>query len=388
MDKCHVLHITKDDKFFDYVIDGFEADGRFENRALLEVKNVADYKFTRIQHQDKVQLVNKKDFVKELKKGMYDAVFFYSLSVDSYKYVNMIPKDKAVIWWTWGSDIYHSFKGMKPFVELPIHKPITANIMYELYGGPKDTFKSVIKKHILRYLYTPIRNRMVKRIDFFQPVIPVEYQLMRKIEGFNGKEFYYPTISTPKSQITEISVKPSNGGVIIGHSQNPDDNHLDVWNDINGFIPLGRKVIIPINYIGYEEYANAISQRIQSKKHELLFLKEFMPKEDYFKLVDSCSYAVYGMVRQQAAANVYYCLRHGIKLFFYKDSIVYQYFKNLGCAVYAIEEIDSNSFVNPLSEIENEQNLNALLKEKEYKDRVRNNSINEICCLFNKKKNK
>lgn len=377
MKKYKIVHITKDDKFFDDVFNSFERDERFENVAFVDVKNVGGYKFRRIKQIDKVNLVNGKGLVSYLKKGDYDAVFFYSLSSDRYKYVNVIPDEKKVIWWVWGFDVYNSSKGMRPLIEVQLYKPLTIQILKNLRGSLKESLLNILKK-IAGIPYSIERMKVLRRIDYFQPVLPIEYQIMRSYKGFHAKEFYYPGSFFPDFHKLPFVPKSTSGSIVIGHSQTPGDNHMDVWEKVKEHIPSGRRIIIPLNYLGNQDYARVISEKLQSENHYMMILKEFMPKEEYFQLMDSCTYAVYGMIRQQAIGSIYYCLEHGIKLFLYRDSIVYRYLKECGYVVYTIEEINDDSFNQPLTVAEMEQNTNAIAEEVSYRDRIRNLAFKDI----------
>ena len=309
-------------------------------------------------------------------KGDYDAVFFYSLTYDEYKWVLKIPKGKVVIWWMWGMDVYLPTRGLHPLIDVQLHKPHTIQLLKDLRGGMWRTIKDLIKEMASKSAVR-LRKDVIRRIDYFQPVLPIEYKMMSSSEGFHAKEFYYPSSFFRIDDIT-YEQRLSDGNIILGHSQSPADNHIDAWADIRDHIPAKRKVIIPISYLGNMDYAERLCKEIYSERHELIFLKDFMPKEDYFKLMGKCTYAVYGMIRQQAMANVYYCLMHGIKVFLYKDSVVYKYLKDSGYVVYAIEEIDEKSFVTPLSRQENEQNAKILKWEANYRNTISRKCFEEI----------
>ncbi len=71
-------------------------------------------------------------------------------------------------------------------------------------------------------------------------------------------------------------------------------------------------------------------------------LSEFMPYEDYMKLLRSCGNVIMGHIRQQALGNIVAMLYVGAKLCFYKDSVTYTFFKNHGFTVFTIEELQQN----------------------------------------------
>ena len=378
MDKLRFLHIVKDDKFFDSVFSYFEQVESLENEAVLLVKNADEYRFKLIKKTEKVQLVDKRGLKMIMQEGLYDVVFFHSLPFYLYKFMPFIPENKKIIWWCWGYDIYDSVKGMAPIVDVPLYKPLTQNLVKKR----KNLIKSIIKKLFLAPYYSVLRHQVIPCIDYFQPVIPLEYQLMLSVKGFRAKEFYYPNCFSNYSNQIDCT-KQIDGGILIGNSPTLSNNHLDVWLSAKKFIPADRKIIIPLNYPGCDDIANEISQKIHSEKHELVFLRHFLPREEYFKMIENCSYAIFGVMRQQAMGNINYCLNHGLKVFLYRDSLVYRFLKENGYVVFAIEDIDKNSFLQPLSKTEIAKNALAFIKEKEYIDGIQDNVFRELTNIKN-----
>lgn len=373
--KIRIIHIAKDDKFFDGVYDAFESDERLENEAVLEVKCVEEYRFKRIERSEQVQLVDRDGMKTILTKGEYDVVFFYSLAMHQYDYLLWIPQEKKVIWWCWGVELYENSDGTTPFIPIRLFQPQTAALR-KIIRSDTHGWKHFLKIHLQRHYRDYKRSRIISRIDYFQPVIPLEYQLMCNVTGFRAKEFYYPQCFMTYKVDTSVEHSPE-GAVLMGNSSSETNNHLDVWDSVKDSIPSGRRIILPLNY-GNMEYAEVISNRITSDRHELMFLRDFMPREEYWNLIDGCSYAVFGVLRQQAMGNIFHCLMMGLKVFLYRDSLVYRFLKDWGYAVFAIEEIDENSFKTPLTEHELRLNADAFAKETVYVEQVRDAAFKEI----------
>ncbi|MFV0599414.1 MAG: TDP-N-acetylfucosamine:lipid II N-acetylfucosaminyltransferase [Bacteroidales bacterium] len=349
-----VLHVVRDDKFFDGVIKIFESDNRLSNRSILIVPN-DNYQFRFIKSIDKLELLwSKKQINKCFTLNNYDVVFFHSLTCSDWKLIRLIPKDKIIIWWAWGFDLYNSFYGMKPLIELDLLKEKT-NILYEKVNSSLNyKSKTIIKNLFLKRYFEYKRKQILKRIDYFQPVLNIEYKLMQKHSSFRAKEFYYLNSLPFSSDI--ICNRLINGNILFGNSASYTNNHLDAWEYIKNSNIKDRKIIIPLNY-GDMSYANEIKKQIKSTENTILFLDTFIPSNEYFKLIKDCSYAIYGIMRQQAMGNIYYCLNNGIKLFLYKESLVYKYLKDEGFFVFKIEDIDEYSFHTPLSKEEIQTNI-------------------------------
>lgn len=128
-----------------------------------------------------------------------------------------------------------------------------------------------------------------------------------------------------------------------------------------------------MNY-GDKEYAKIVMNTVHSAN--CMYLQTFLEKSDYFALLEECAYFVSGVLRQQSVGNILYCISHGVKVFLYRNSMMYQYLKSSGFSVYAIEDSTAESFSTPTSKEEYKSNMNALICEIN-----RRNCILRILCL-------
>lgn len=372
MRKIRVLHIVQDDKFVDEPLDAFENDGRFINNCYIIVRS-ADYHFKYIKNTERINLLYTKQMIKELlKRKNYDAIFFHALQ--DYHIFKYIPSDKIVIWWAWGYDLY----GEERFINIPLFKSLTEQYLRKVNSSLISRIKKLLIKEMPCLIDIRDGNRMraLKRIDFFQPVIHNEFLMMKRLRGFHADEFYFPNSHNFQSLIEGDFIK-HNEDVIIGNSATYTNNHIDVWEKIHSFIPKDSNVIIPINY-GNREYAAYLSENIKSDNVNVRFLKDFLPKDEYFELLDACGYAVFGVIRQQAMGNIVRCLAKGVKLFFYRDSVPYKFLVDLGCVVYTIEEVNENSFKIPLTPEQVKNNKLCLLKDVSTVNKTMENAIEKM----------
>lgn len=372
--KIKLYHFVIDEKFFDEVINHFDNDGRFDNRCFMIV-DTPNYSFKYIKNNSRIELIYNKKMLKDILQNEYDALFFFSLP--EYKIFNYIPKDRIIIWWAWGYDIY----GMDRFIDIPLYKQYTNKYIENRSKRLSARIKNALKKiPILLDIKHGSRSKAIKRIDYFQPVLRSEYCLMQKVKGFRAKEFYYPGSWIGLESMCQQPPIEGND-ILVGNSASFTNNHFDVWDKIEPFVPTDSKAVFPINY-GNSNYANAICEKIGGGNKKVQFLKEFLPAEEYFKIIDNCSYAVFGVLRQEAMGNILHCLIKGVKVFLYEDSIPYNYLKSIGCYVYSIEEIDSDSFIIPLTKEERIHNQKVIIAEAKVRELISVQAINEIQLHF------
>lgn len=371
MRKLRFLHIIKDDKFADSVIQLYKSKTDIESEFIYYGKRKG---LSYIKGRNDVDVYeNSKDFKNRLKRSECQVFFFHSLQPKLYRFMKEIPDDKLVIWWSFGYDIYGDYYyGPKSFVNIDMYRNETRNILRN--GASVRIIKGWFVKLYKEIFLTIFKKDILERVDFFQPVLPYEYSLMQPLFKRNVQEYYLPGIETKKE--FKSMDKLADGIVIIGNSASPVNNHVDVWQRIKDNVPPTREIIVPLSY-GSMNYAKSV-KKVLGDEHKMMFLDTFLPREDYFSIVNSCSYAVYGSMRQHAMGNIYSSLLNGVKVFLFRDSSIYKYLIDAGFAVYAIEDVDERSFCIPLNILEQKQNYEALLKENEYRHRVGSLAFKEI----------
>lgn len=358
-DKIKVLFFAmNDDKFYNPVFNSFALSDRYVCEGLLYLKPEEE---CFIKTPKSLTIIrNIKDLKLFLGNADYDVVYFFSMDVLWWKIIDFIPVGKTIIWWTWGYDIYeHQSRGVRALLHLPIYKVLTNEYVNRTRSGIVNSIRALVANLTTRYYYERIRFRNMRRIDFIQPVISEEYRMLKETYSVNAMEYYCPE---PRAFYESVDIVNKGEDIQIGNSSSYTNNHLDVWQAIKDYIPKGRTVVIPLSY-GDKDYAGYLKGKIQSEDISLTILDTFMPFEEYSKIISHCSYAVYGVIRQQAVGNIRIALKSGIKLFFYRDSIVYKHFINKGYCVFAIEDINENSFVTPLTSEQKEINAQASLRE-------------------------
>ncbi len=366
MKKIRLLHIVNyDKKFFEDVMRCFEEDERFDNSPIIVAKNEENRnEIGEVGHNVTIMLDNK-SLRYRLQSEDYDAVFFHSLPYRFWPIVTYIPHDKKIIWWAWGLDLYFTLGFCRPFIKINLYKEETQKL-YEGRNSAIIRCLAWLRDAYESLHYVRLRKNVLARIDYFQPVISLEYEMMKKQNpDFRAKEFYYP-YNFRSGELLTVQ-KADGGNILLGNSANFTNNHLDVWRQIRNKVDEHQSIIIPVNY-GIRRYSNIISEKLNSKN--VVLIKEMLAKNEYFKVLENCSYMVIGVLRQQAMGNISWAIRNGIKVFLFIDSIVYQYLRKMGIVVYSLEDVNDESFTKALSLEDANNNISLYAKESERRKKV------------------
>ena len=213
-------------------------------------------------------------------------------------------------------------------------------------------------KSILRLIFyglrlpymTIIRRKILARVDYFSPVFPIEYRLMQRIRYFKAKPFLFGGPGIVEQLAYSRISSPKN--ILIGNSLTYTNNHMDIFSKIRLYQLDNQKYIIPINYgTAYNADYKKFKNKASLPEDRTIWLDDFLPYERYRVLMGSISHAIFGHMRQQSLGNINMCLQRSVKLFLYKDSLIYRQLKEWGYVVYTIEEdLTEKSLKTVLSE--------------------------------------
>lgn len=339
MQDITILHVFLDEKFFDPASDNFDRLEGVNNLYYLYSPD-QDYQFRLIKKTEKVIVIHDfEEYKKLFSSKNIDVILFHSLRLSFFYYFKFIDKSKTVIWWSWGGDIYNPlYKDVKPLIDMELYKPITKKYMEE-HSTLLVKRNNYIFNQLRRFKHRMDLQRIIKRVDYFLPCMSTDYELLKtQCRYFRANSFPYVRrkIELPLKRHTHP------GHILLGNSLTYTNNHLDIFAQIQSYsLDLNRKYIIPVNY-GWGNAFDGNPENLVSlcniEKESVIWLKDYLDRNEYFKLFDNVTHAIFGVLRQQALGNIYKCLRDGVKVYLYKDSVVSQQLREDGYVFYTIDD--------------------------------------------------
>lgn len=330
-----IIDLVIDEKFIDLYIDSNDCLDNYEYHDYIIIKN-RDYKFKFIKNK-KVNIIPKEYVINYINSKRYDAIFLHSLySVP----ISLFPRFKfksnlKIIWLSWGYDIYESPKYKKL---IPINLYHNKTLSYICANQDNKTILKRISdklsiKNLLEFYFV---HKILSRIDYHSGILPYETEL---IKLYNRDFKASPVRFNYSDRNMKILFKrPSENNILVGNSKSKTNNHLDVLDFLKNLELKNRKVIVPLNYGDDDDYVNKVLYEYNKcLGNSFVPLLEFMPKDAYFSLLDSCSIAIFMLERQQAIGNISHCMCRGMKVFLSESSSLYKYYKDNNYIVFSIQ---------------------------------------------------
>ena len=264
-------------------------------------------------------------------------------------------------WIMWGADFY----GLPAFSDkyyLPLSRP---------FAWKNNTWKH----KLIRFLGLPsskyVMNAM-KKIDYFVGY-PEEFKLTQMALKHKMKfipwEYYF--------SIEELNMPPINqgtGAILLGNSDDPMNNHLDVLDRLEQIVEAGQRIIIPIAGAS-REYLQKLKEVQASSKAEIVLQENLLETKSFFEMMGEVSYVVYGHLRQQGVGTILPLLYAGKKAFFWNANPLKSILERWGIELGSIDDLKLQDF-KFLTEVQlNDQRekLNEIMSSD--KDTIRWNRI-------------
>lgn len=255
----------------------------------------------------------------------YDILILHSISNEAKHFLEKTKYEGYIVWKGFGKD-YYNF--CSPFVDLidaetkKIYNKITGKRF--IFSPLSESYN--FKRRLKRF------KRIFQKIDLFLPVVQEEIPLLNK--GLKDK-FFKQTFQWGYASIISQSLEFGQNGnnILLGNSCTFANNHLDAFVYLKDFDFTNRKIIVPLAY-GSERNTPLFDRIIE--KGQYYFGKsfhpitDFMPSDEYFGLLNSCSTVIMYQKRQQAMGNLNVMFWKGCNIYIRQSNPLFNYYSNLG----------------------------------------------------------
>lgn len=330
-----IFHIMPDEKFNDMAIRQFESAAS----GIHEYWILSNNNFVTYTKSSLIKIGSFEQIKYELTRKEISAVFFHSLPLTCYPLLENIPQGKKVFWFGWGADYYF----MLPY---DLYLPQTLS---SIRSTLKSKLKVSVKNILQRFGLMPLsKSKSLRRIDYFSPVLDIEFQMVVQHTPHLSKAQYicwnYGTVEDDLSASDSASLLGDN--ILAGNSASATNNHIELFYTIKEQVDLnGRSVVVPLSY-GDKEYKDLIL--IEGRKilgDSFLPLTDYMEKDKYIQTIQSCGFVAMNHMRQQAVGNACISMLMGAKIYLNEKNPLYRWLHLRGAHVGTLEKID----MKPLS---------------------------------------
>ena len=338
-DGYQMLHLVRDEKFIDHVIQMFDAAAPGRSRYVVYDRRSPD-EVRLIKQRERVECipVGSPQFqALQQSVGAYRGVLIHCAEKELAEFMRCCHGRTKLVWLSWGVDIYSLAcarqYGFDTWKALLANEPgIIGKVKFLLRPG----------YHWLRLNpWFPSDPLLLGALgsDFCIPVIREDFELFQRRFGdrFHAElqEFNYSCIEGLLGDLTNRTAVGSN--ILLGNSASATCNHVEAIKRLCQFKLADRKVITPLSY-GAPRYRELVCEYGRRQLGEnFQALTDFMPLPQYTEVISSCSTVVMNHYRQQAVGNIIPMLWMGARLYLDVRNPLYHCLRRWGMPVFRID---------------------------------------------------
>lgn len=223
------------------------------------------------------------------------------------------------------------------------------------------------------------RRRFLKRLSGICHWNPHDIQTLEKQYNLHLKHipFCYSVGKAP-----DLSPGKSSDKVVfwLGNSDTITNNHLDALEVLRRFSSEKIKIYCPLNY-GHRWYGNIVAGRGRKLfQDKFQPLKDFIPREEYYHMMDEVDVAVMYHNRSQGGGNIFNLLMKGKKVYLKPFSSIYLLLREMGLHVFSTDDLGEKSLqeiARPLTPEQAKHN-HHMLREGIYNETLRLQNLSWI----------
>ncbi|MBW8198971.1 TDP-N-acetylfucosamine:lipid II N-acetylfucosaminyltransferase [Flagellimonas abyssi] len=376
-----ILHFLLDEKITDQVIANFESVSK-KNKFLVFSKTQKPLKHIKTENQNIfVYDFEEQDINEVLNKIKPNGIILHAYHLEFAKTLLNIKHNVKVAWVAWGFDIYGLPK-IKPLTYAPLTDSFLRSTSFFL-----ETKRMILANDLYRKIFFFLLRKEDRYTLIFKSLDKVDYFTTYLAEDYSYFSKYYPNdMDFIKCTFTsidqylggnkDISITSVASNILIGNSNTPESNHLDVMIKLKNLQQDSMSVFVPLSYGENRKYKSTVLEKGKS-----LFgknfrpLLDFMEKGEYLKILRTCATGIFYHYRQQAMGNIIAMLFMGARIYMYGDSPGYKYLVRHQVAVYDFDRDYVRYKNNPLPQKLAEKNrkvLEELFSDTKVKDQLKN----------------
>lgn len=237
------------------------------------------------------------------------------------------------------------------------------NVYWLLWGGDVYCYQNE-RGFLRRLLRNWIRKSFISKLRHAGSFIEGGVDLARKWYGFGGIYHecmgYTSNTFEPAKPLQFSSPKSDEWCVVVGNSGFETNFHLEVFGRLKAqIIDMEIKVICPLAY-GNKLYIEEVLKTGRKLfGNQFIPIQDFLPKDEYFKILNTVDAGVFAHNREQGTGNVVPLLGMGKKIFARTNVAQWDTYSKLGLVLHDYKVLSSD----PLPQRMRDNNMRVV---KEY----------------------
>lgn len=232
---------------------------------------------------------------------------------------------------------------------------ISDKIYWVIWGKDLYYFHLLKQQKLYHLVYEWLRVKAINKIKHTVSILEEDFVRLEKwynikannIECNNLYPYCVPDI---KGSYHDMSDKGAT--ILLGNSASVTNEHLDAINKLVPYINEIDKIICPLSYGGRAAYVKKVIKIGKEKfGDKFLAITEFMPKDQYFKILNNVDIGYFNYNRQEGLGNIWSLMFLKKTIYLKKSTSTAEFFDRIGIKYLSIDKRKEEKLIVLNSEI-------------------------------------
>ncbi|MEL6972965.1 MAG: TDP-N-acetylfucosamine:lipid II N-acetylfucosaminyltransferase [Bacteroidota bacterium] len=337
-----IVHLTKDEKFIDGAFTLFDTAFPGQNTfVVLSPFSAPPIRF--IQQAPVVaKIVKGQGAVAQILPHIESAdwVVLHGMNATWAKLLEANVDLNRILYIVWGAEVYSN----KLIYQRELYGPKTKQLKAALAWRDRLDFSKNVKGFVKKAIYGKKVDKeeewkknadALKKIRRVGIVLREEFELYQELGILQDAAHYQRLAYYPIEYFTKninLELRPGSN-ILIGNSSALSNNHLEVFDMLELRSANDRIIVVPLSY-GPPIAAAKITAAGKAKfGQQFQALTDFLPLDEYTRLLQSCGIVIMNHYRQQAIGNVLSAVFLGAKVYLHPNNTMLHFLLRIGCKV-------------------------------------------------------
>lgn len=239
--------------------------------------------------------------------------------------------------------IVHSLASPYLLLLISFFPSVAAKVNWVIWGKDLYFYQMLRKPRFYHKIYERLRRKAIRAIPKICSIFKEDYELACQwydVKAANIEMItLYPYALNIAAREKCDDVKTDGAKtILLGNSGSKTNNHIQVLQKMLCCKDDIKKIICPLSYGGNKKYVQSV---IECGKElfgdKFIPLCDFVPKEQYFEMLDGVDVGVFNYSRQEGLGNIWSLMMSGKTIYMKHETSTTRFFKRNNIIVQDIE---------------------------------------------------
>lgn len=242
--------------------------------------------------------------------------------------------------------IVHSLASPFLLLLMIFSKRIAKKVVWVIWGKDLYFYKMLPHPHFYHKIYEFFRKKAIARVSNICSIFMEDFELACKWYDVKAQNhemitlYPYALNLTTNNEFENREKISSEKTILLGNSASKTNDHIEALDCLYSCKNEIKKILCPLSYGGEASYIKRVIKHGESLfGNKFVPLCQFIPKDDYFSMMNDVDVGVFNYARQEGLGNIWSLMMQGKTIYMKHETSTTSFFRRNNIVVKDIEDL-------------------------------------------------